>query len=778
MKKSILIALVWACLAQFTIAQNDYNCYVADPTAQERNHSVDITHMKVDVSFDVKAGKVIGKVDHQFKTIQKNIDTLFFNAPGIVINSAKIDGKEAKFTIIKEGVVVQITKKWGFDESHVISFNYIATPKRGIYFIGWNQEEIKNPTPWNTRKQIWTQGQGIDNRNWIPMYDDMGDKFFTETIITFDEKYKVLSNGDLISKKSDKKGNIKWHYKLNNPHAGYLLMLAIGKYEVKSTKTKRGTPVNFWYYPEFKDRVEYTSKYTEEMIEFLEDETGVAYPWGAYSQIMVQDFLYGAMENTSATIFGDFFFVDKRAFLDRNYIGVNCHELTHQWFGDLITARGPGDAWLQESFATYYAKIFYATIENDDAVKFNFRREGESAFAASKKDYYPIRHTNSGTARIYPKGSGVLSMLRYVVGDEEFKRVIQYYLTKHKFGNVNTDDFQQAFKDKLGMNLDWFFDQWVWKGNEPKYQVRFEEYGTRGQFDVTQVQKSTMADGLFKMPIVFSVYYKDGTSDSKKVWISEKNHVVRFNTKGKNVSYVLFDENSNIMKQVDFEKSEKMLFAQAQLAKNAIDRFDAVKALAKKKDEEKINCYSEWYKTEKSYQVRTEMIRQIANKVKALPLCKLALKDESAKVRRMLAQKLDASFAKTELEALLSDPSYGVVESALDNLIGSGLAFNSESLKGVDGLNNAISIKYNAHQYALLGDDMYLNRVIEMAGPAFEFRTRINAFNALKRLNIMNQKAADYIQQATKAYNRRLAGPAKETVKHFQGQTNMRQFFK
>ena len=144
----------------------------------------------------------------------------------------------------------------------------------------------------------------------------------------------------------------------------------------------------------------------------------------------------------------------------------------------------------------------------------------------------------------------------------------------------------------------------------------------------------------------------------------------------------------------------------------------------------------------------------------------------------MLAQKLDASFAKTELEALLSDPSYGVVESALDNLIGSGLAFNSESLKGVDGLNNAISIKYNAHQYALLGDDMYLNRVIEMAGPAFEFRTRINAFNALKRLNIMNQKAADYIQQATKAYNRRLAGPAKETVKHFQGQTNMRQFFK
>jgi len=778
MKKSILIALCWIGLVQFSSAQYDYNCYIADATAQERNHSIDITHMKVDVSFDVEAGKVLGKVDHQFTTLQQNIDTLFFNAPAIKINTAKIDGKEAKFNIIKEGVVVEIPTKWGFDENHVISFDYEATPKRGIYFIGWNQKLVDNPTPWNTRKQIWTQGQGIDNRHWIPMYDDMGDKFFTETIITFDEKYKVLSNGDLIAKKSDKKGNIKWHYKLNNPHAGYLLMLAIGKYEVKSTKTKRGTPVNFWYYPEFKERVEYTSMHTEKMIEFLEDETGVAYPWGAYSQIMVQDFLYGAMENTSATIFGDFFFVDERAFLDRNYVGVNCHELTHQWFGDLITARGPGDAWLQESFATYYAKIFDETIEDSDAVKFNFRREGESAFAASKKDYYPIRHTKSGTARIYPKGSAVLSMLRYVVGDEEFKRAIKHYLTKHQFGNVNTDDFQKAFKDKLGMNLDWFFGQWIWKGNEPHYKVNFATYGNRGQFDVTQIQQGTMADGLFKMPIVFSIYYKDGTSESRKEWIAEKNHRIEFNTKGKDVSYVLFDENSMVMKQVTFEKSEKMLFAQAQLAKNAVDRYDAVVALNSKKDDEKVKWYTEWFKTEKAYQVRTEMMKQVASNEKALPLIKLALADKSSKVRGAVAKNANASYAKDQLVQLLSDPSYNVVEAALDNLTSSGLAFNSDALKGVDGLNNAVALKYYAHQYALLGDDSYANKIVEMAGPDFEFRTRINAFNALKSLNFMNKKAAEYILQATRAYNRRLATPANQTVKYFKGQSNMLRFFR
>ena len=94
-------------------------------------------------------------------------------------------------------------------------------------------------------------------------------------------------------------------------------MLAVGEYAVQNTLSAAGTPLEFWYYPQHPEKLEPTSRYSEAIIDFLSTETGIPYPWGTYSQVMVQDFLYGAMENTSATTFGDFFWVDKRGFQDR-----------------------------------------------------------------------------------------------------------------------------------------------------------------------------------------------------------------------------------------------------------------------------------------------------------------------------------------------------------------------------------------------------------------------------------------------------------------------------
>src|SRR5574343_307396 len=413
MKSVFTSVFLGLCMSLSAQIETPHIHYLSDPNAAERQHSVDITHMKVEVKFEPETGKVIGKVTHQFTTLQKDIDTLFFDAPGISIISAEMDGTPVPFNTNVEGVVIRFAKRLNWDEKHTVVFTYTATPKKGIYFIGWNQPENTGKPDINyIRKQIWTQGQGIDNRYWIPMYDCMNDKFTTETVVTMPQPYNVLSNGRKLSVKDNGDKTSTWHYHLEKPHAGYLLMLGIGIYEVKETTTKRGTPVQFWYYPEFKERVEPTSIYTEKMIELLEDETGTPYPWGSYSQIMVQNFLYGAMENTSATIFGDFFTVDARGFKDRNYMGVNCHELTHQWFGDLITARSGNDVLLQERFETFYLKLVCKDLEGVDAYQWAVRGEYNSALEQSKKDHFPVRHTQAGTTRLYPKGSAVLSRLR------------------------------------------------------------------------------------------------------------------------------------------------------------------------------------------------------------------------------------------------------------------------------------------------------------------------------------------------------------------------------
>ena len=191
MKKLLFIAAI---ISQTAFAQNTYRSYLKDNTSY-REHSLDITKMKVEVSFDVEKGLVKGKVTHTFTVLQKNVDSVFFDAPDIKIKSVLFNNQKAVYSVNKQGVWIYFSNPLHMDENSSVVFEYEATPRRGIYFIGWNVPENKTQSPWAVRKQIWTQGQGVDNRYWIPMYDDMNDKYITETVITFDKNYEVLSNG-------------------------------------------------------------------------------------------------------------------------------------------------------------------------------------------------------------------------------------------------------------------------------------------------------------------------------------------------------------------------------------------------------------------------------------------------------------------------------------------------------------------------------------------------------------------------------------------------------
>ncbi|MEN9738715.1 MAG: hypothetical protein RLZZ318_749 [Bacteroidota bacterium] len=783
MKKLTYLCLAIGLCFQSVQAQTEtpHIHYLSDPDAAERQHSVDIQHMKVQVSFKPEAATVLGKVTHQFVTIQNHIDTLFFDAPGIQIHSALLDGLPVPFTIQPDGVVVRFTKSLMWDEQHSIVFEYTAMPKKGIYFIGWNQPENKQAPDINyIRKQIWTQGQGIDNRHWIPMYDCMNDKFTTETVVTIPLQYKCLSNGKLVSNTDNGTGTATWHYQLEKPHAGYLLMLGIGDYAIKSTTTKRGTPVQFWYYPEFKDRVETTSLYTERMIELLEDETGTPYPWGSYSQIMVQNFLYGAMENTSATIFGDFFTVDARGFKDRNYMGVNCHELTHQWFGDLITARSGNDVWLQESFATFFPKLFFQWLEGDDAYQWAMRGEYNSALAQSEKDNFPVRHTKGGTTRLYPKGSAVLGMLRYQLGPENFTRFIQHYLAVNGFKNVESWDFQKALKDKLGLNYDWFFDQWIHRGGEPHYKVSYTTQNNQVLVNIAQTHKTDGHVRYFKMPVDFAVYYKNGQVDRKTVWVMDSaQQTIALPKANADIDFVLFDEQNKVMKKMDFAKSPSELMAQAAKAKYMIDRYDAVAAMKDLPIKDKQTLLMARFTAEKHPAIRAEIAKQLANQPKH-KLFALIIKDTKAEVKNAFIAADTLVLDHVALyEQLLKDSSYSVVENALDKLVNASKVEPAVKLKAlasvstVSGQNNNVHCKYLEHSIAQkLNVNANLEALTVLCGPNYEFRTRVAAAQAIKRLNVFSPKIAEHLIEACLTYNSRLYGPCSDVLKTLKKQND------
>ncbi len=761
-----------------TLFAQEHTCYIHDAGAHARERVVDITKTIIDVSFEPTQGIVNGTVEHTFVPLRKTVDTLFLDAPGIEVLELTVDKARAKYTVDTKGITIRFDEPLTWETIHTLNIKYKATPRKGLYFIGWNDPNNLS------RKQIWTQGQGIDNRNWFPTFDDMGDKMVTEVKVTFDKDYQVLSNGKLVSEKANKDGQTKtWHYAMEKPHSAYLVMLTIGKYAVQTSKSKGGVVINNWYYPEYPERAEPTYRYTTEMMDWMEQEFGTKYPWHAYSQVMVQDFMYGAMENTTATIFGDFYNIDNRAFLDRYYIGTNAHELVHQWFGDFITTRSPEHHWLHESFATHYQKHFERHIFGEDHYRWNCRTELWSVLQASKQNNLPVMHSAPGSARHYPKGSLVLDMLKYVVGREQFNVALKHYLQKHGYSNVSTHDFWAAFNDKLGINLDWFFDQWVRKGGEPKYEVSVLEVPATTSstassvFTVKQVHTMDNVVGLFRMPIVFEVHYTDGTSAITTEWIEKHSHTVTIpNTGNKKVSYVLFDPNSEVLKTVDFRKETPMLLAQAANAKNMIDRYDALIALRSTPLTQKREKLIKIFKQEPFWAVRAEIVKQLINDTTLPDEVMLSLvADKNNKVRLAAIEDVTEILPKhlPLFEKLLADSSYNVVETALVKLSASFPDNRQRYLditKNEKGMGQKIRIAWLEIAIGL-EREKYLPELVAYTSSSYEFRTRTNAMDVLKRLNYLDEKLVAHLFDATLNPNSRLAGPAVALLKYFKEQT-------
>ena len=784
-------------VAGSALQAQDIQAYYTDPGAHETDRNIDVTHMKLEVSFKPAEGLVTGKVRHQFRLLQAQIDTLFLDGPGIRMKAAKAwqisssTGRRgtiqtetpvnASWRNTPEGIVMVFNGMSGVGKEYAMELEYEANPRRGIYFVGWKLPEIPDPVHM-TRRQIWTQGQGIDNRHWIPMIDQRSDKFITEVIVHFDKTYNVLSNGALLSNKENTDGTRTWHYRMPHPHAGYLLMLAIDNYAVKRTATKRGTPIQFWYYPEHPEKLEPSSRYSEAIIEILEDETGIPYPWGSYAQVMVQEFLYGAMENTSATVFGDFFWIDERGYLDRNYVGVNAHEAAHQWFGDLITARTDADQWLQESFATYYPTLVFRRLMGEDEMKWQQRGNMNGAIAAGEKNSLPVRHSNAGTARHYPKGASVLSMLSYVLGEENYRRSIKLYLERHGFQTVETSDLQKAIMDATGINTDWFFDQWIWRGGEPHYRVSTLNSGKNLVFTVEQIHKQEPTVGIFKMPVWFAVHYTDGSSDRMQVMVDKAFQQITMPlTDGKTVAFSLFDEGSHILKKVTFNKSLDQLKAQAANAQFMLDRYDAVVFMGKMGEATgNINFLKERFAKEKHRGIRAEIARQlVALAGNDDALIRSLLQDRETDVRRITVENLKASTLTAPwLEIALQDSSYGIVENALVKLMDwqtdqAKRGAYLEKTKGLYGNQHGLHVRWLEYASKHFPEQRGTMEglITDYAGELYEFRTRVNAFEALRRMNLFNATICRNLFNATLSFNSRLSGPAKDVLSYFRQQS-------
>jgi aminopeptidase N len=792
----ILLSLLFISISTLAFSTEDVECFIQDPKGRSLDHNVDMHTMDLKVNFNPEEGIVYGQVTYRFSCLQPEVDTLFLHAPGIEIQSVLLDKVEIPFRTSEEGLIVEFdqTLGWGqpktaaagwFDETksalkvhsdYELQIDYKATPQKGIYFIGWNDETGR------MKKQIWTQGQGIDNRHWIPSYDHQNDKLITSVEVTFREGYEIISNGVQTFQKTES-GEQTLRYEMEKPHSSYLVMLAIGEYDNKVLTANNGVPIYQYYYKGEEDHFEPTYRYSVEMMDWFEQELGVPYQWGKYANVPVADFLYGAMENTSATIFTDIYHRDAREAVDRDYVGTNAHELAHHWFGDLITAWGGTHHWLHESFATHYAKHFKLSVYGEDEFAWDRRNEMRSAWRANANNNLPIAHSEASSARHYPQGSIVLDMMRYVLGELNYRAAIQHYLEKHAFENVDSDDLRIAILERTGINLDWFFEEWVYKGGHPHFEVTQDIGSDSVKITVRQIHEQNSEVGLFEMPVYWEVYYADGSKSSRKVRVSGASHNFAMLKEDKEVAFVLFDPGWQILKDLSFEKTQDELLAQSLLAENIIDRYDAVLGLDSLENDEVMKHLIGLYETESFWSIRAQVVKQLSDfdDKKARKTLLAGLNDSNPQVRYTALNNL-GTIKSSELkyvEPLLIDSSYRNVSAALEILTDSfpeNAGDYLEKTKDLQGVAKEVRITWLLANYSFNPEET-VAELVDLAGPSFEFRTRINAAKALQEINVINPELAVNLIDGCLSLNRRLAGPFKSVSGHFLDNEANREFF-
>lgn len=663
---------------------------------------VDFTTAKVDVVLRPTLKEIGIDVQYEFEILQ-DIDSIYFDMQ--TLDTYKVYQQSFKGENIYKDKKIILKSDFKKGEKHTIGLAAFTHPKKAMYFIDWNEV--------GGRKQVWTQGQGKYTSSWLPSFDDVNEKVEFDFSITFDKHYEVITNGKLLKKESPNDSLTKWYFDMKRPMSSYLAAIAIGKYKKKTITSKSGIPIELYYYPEDEAKFEPAYRHTKHIFDFLEEEIGVAYPWQNYKQVPVKDFLYAGMENTGTTIFSDSFVIDSTSFIDKNYVNVNAHELAHQWFGDLVTAKSGTHHWLQEGFATYYALLAEKEIFGDEYFYWKLYESALQLKALNNGKGEVLLNPKASSLTFYQKGAWALHVLRTEVGDEVFRKSIKRYLNTYQFKSAETNDFIKIVEEESNSKLDWFVKTWL---ENPKLPENL--------FDI----KGFLAIGSLPSTSIYN--YLGGV---------------------KGTAF-----------QVALSKSDTERKTSAEEAKRAIQLFSNKVVKENEPISEELIIYMLKNLKVSSLEERLRIYRE-------------ALKTNNIKIRQTIAKaarQVPIEF-KTDYEALLNDDSYVTKEVALFTLWKSFPESRKQYLdqiKSIQGFNDKsfrtlwLTLAIVTKEYSGHNTPYYYDELAGYTSERYHFEVRQNAFRFLNELQSFSDKNLVDLVKGARHHNWRFAKFCRELL--------------
>jgi len=650
----------------------------------------DLVHTKLDVKFDYKKCYLYGKAwitlkSHFYPTNSLTLDAKGMDIKNVSINNGNINSP-LKFTYDSLQLKINLGKTYTSAENYTIYIAYTSKPNefktkgsqaitdaKGLYFINPDSSIKGKPV------QIWTQGETEGSSVWFPTIDRPNQKTTEEIIMTVPAKYITLSNGALISQKKNNNGTRTDTWKMDKPHSPYLFMMAVGDFKVYHDKYKN-TPVDYYLEPAFAPYAKDIFGKTPAMIDFYSKKLGIEYPWNKYAQIVVRDYVSGAMENTTATLHGEYVQQTKRELLDAsNGEETISHELFHQWFGDYVTTESWSNLSVNESFADFSETLWAEHSKGKDAGDaHNYESMQSYLGTPDSKTKNLIRFNYNDKEDMfdvvtYQKGGRILNMLRNYLGEDAFFKGLNLYLKTNAFSNAEAHQLRLALEQVSGRDLNWFFNQWYYSAGNPDLNItyKWDEKSKNQTVYLTQKQK----EDAFILPMKIDVY-AGGKKITLEHWMKTKTDSVCFPLDIKPDLVNVDADKILLMSKKDSKTIQEFAF-QYENAPLYVDRLEAIEAAIKNINTKEAQEILIAALKDPYYGLRIEAINNLKLdnkelKKQILPtIINIAKTDTKTLVKAAAIESIgnlqDKSYLTLFTEAL-KNPSYAIEGAALNSI--------------------------------------------------------------------------------------------------------------
>jgi len=512
-------------------------------TETENQRLIDAGYYKLEMEISYVPEEIEGKLTAVFTSLTNNLNSIELDLEN-ALSVDMVAGAAVDF--IHENHILTLTLDRAYDKNEevIVEVYYSGTPNQK-FNRNFQFDNMPDGSP-----MVWTLSEPYGARYWWPCKDHPSDKADSvDIIVTAPYSQLVGSNGTLISDTIHGDGKRTFHWHEQYPIATYLVSLVVGDYAHFQDYYDYGGEepmlLDYYVYPQELETAQEIFSEMHDYLDalsfyfgpypFLEEKYGQArYNWG------------GAMEHQTLTSIG---------LVHPNWRFIYVHELGHQWFGDLVTCAAWSDIWLNEGFASY-SEALYA-----EWAGFNTFPPGMDAYHAymATQDFraggtihiFDTTEVSNIFGRIvYDKGSWVLHMLRGMMDDDVFFDVLRTYAWDERwtYGSVRTENFQEICEELSGINLENFFNQWLFYPYFPEYEYSWDVNPAAGeQFDVDVIIEQLQNSIAYEMPIELVFEFADSTDTSLVIHNDEYAEHYAFTFRREPVN-LLFDPDNWILK--------------------------------------------------------------------------------------------------------------------------------------------------------------------------------------------------------------------------------------